>query len=275
MTVATPCTVVINGGSSSIKFAAYEATASLQRLCVGTIERIGLPGARLTFSDNAGAKQTRELSAPDHAGAVSALLDILGERVGWEYIRAVGHRVVHGGPDYHEPQRITPEMVAALGQLSRFDPEHLPFEIALIEAIREQRPELLQIACFDTAFHRNMPRVARLFPFPRRFDAQGVQRYGFHGLSYEFRWTNCAEAGAQAAQGRLIPGVGNDASLAASAGPSTQHVITPTAGLPMSTRSGDPIQAGRLSAYGKMTSEQFTRWSIGNWFAGCLGISPT
>ncbi len=99
---------------------------------------------------------------------------------------AVGHRVVHGGPNYSEPEHITAEMVEELRRLSPFDPEHLPEEIRLIETLQKRYPELPQVACFDTAFHHDLPRVARMLPIPRRYEAQGVRRYGFHGLSYAF-----------------------------------------------------------------------------------------
>lgn len=278
MTVATPSILVVNGGSSSIKFAAYEAAAALERTFAGRIERIGLPQALVTLSDSSGGKETREISAREHAAAVATLLEILGARVGWERIRAVGHRVVHGGPDYYEPQRITAAMLGELSRLSRFDPEHLPFEIALIEAFANRRPELVQIACFDTAFHRGMPRVARLLPLPRRYDAQGVQRYGFHGLSYQFVMDELVhQTGALAAQGRVILAhLGNGASLAAvraGQGIDTTMGFTPTAGMPMSTRSGD-LDPGLVDYFARtegMTCAQFHE--LVNRQSGLLGIS--
>ena len=159
-------------------------------------------------------------------------------------LTAVGHRVVHGGPKYSEPQRITAEMVEELRQLSPFDPEHLPEEIQLTEAFHRRFPDLPQVACFDTAFHHDLPRVARLLPIPRRYEAQGVRRYGFHGLSYAFLMEELARlAGAEAAQGRVILAhLGNGASLAAvhdGKSMDTSMSFTPTAGVPMSTRSGD------------------------------------
>ena len=113
-------------------------------------------------------------------------MDWIEERSGRDALTAVGHRVVHGGPKYSEPQRITAEMVEELRQLSPFDPEHLPEEILLTEAFHRRFPDLPQVACFDTAFHHDLPRVAQLLPIPRRYEAQGVRRYGFHGLSYAF-----------------------------------------------------------------------------------------
>ncbi len=277
MTAEAPCLLVVNGGSSSIKFAAYEAAESLQRRLAGRIERIGLPQTRLTLKAASGKQETKEIPAASHAGAVTAFLTILGERVGWDNIRAVGHRVVHGGRDYQEPQRVTPEMLAVLRRLSHFDPEHLPFEIALIEAFGKQRPDLIQIGCFDTAFHRSMPRVARLLPLPRRFDAQGVERYGFHGLSYEFLMEELRRQAVPAAHGRVILAhLGNGASMAAvrdGRSVDTSMGFTPTAGLPMSTRSGDldPGLVAYLARTEGMTAEQFH--DLVNHQSGLLGVS--
>ena len=193
---------------------------------------------------------------------------------------AVGHRVVHGGPKYSKPQRITAEMVEELHRLSPFDPEHLPEEILLTEAFHRRFPELPQVACFDTAFHHDLPRVARLLPIPRRYEAQGVRRYGFHGLSYEFLMGELARlAGTKAAQGRVILAhLGNGASLAAvrdGKSVDTSMGFTPTAGIPMSTRSGDldPGLAWYLSRTEKMTAKQFNE--MVNFQSGLLGVSET
>ena len=129
---------------------------------------------------------SHSVTAPDHTVAVGVLMDWIEERVGRDALTAVGHRVVHGGPKYSEPQRISTEMVEELHRLSPFDPEHLPEEILLTGAFHRRFPELPQVACFDTAFHHDLPRVARLLPIPRRYEAQGIRRYGFHGLSYAF-----------------------------------------------------------------------------------------
>ena len=237
--------MTINGGSSSIKFALFEAGDSLRRILEGAIERIGLPEATLRVKGlNQADNFSRLVAAPDHTAAVGALMDWIEERGGRDALTAVGHRVVHGGPKYSEPQRITAEMVEELRRLSAFDPEHLPEEILLTEAFHRRFPDLPQVACFDTAFHHDLPRVARLLPIPRRYEAQGVRRYGFHGLSYAFLMGELARlAGSEAAQGRVILAhLGNGASLAAVRGGKsvdTSMSFTPTAGIPMSTRSGD------------------------------------
>jgi acetate kinase len=192
--------------------------------------------------------------APGHTAAVGALMDRIEEHSGRGALTAVGHRVVHGGPKYRQPQRVTAEMVEELHRLSPFDPEHLPLEIELIEAFRQRHPTLPQVAC--TAFHRTMPRVASLLPIPRRYEAAGVHRYGFHGLSYEFLMEELARLGdAAATKGRVILAhLGNGASLAAVRGGrsiDTSMGFTPTAGLVMSSRSGDldPGLVSYLSAH--------------------------
>ena len=281
MKPANPRVLTINGGSSSIKFALFEAGDSLRRILEGGIERIGLPEATLRVkgldqADNV----SRLVAAPDHTAAVDALMDWIEERSGREALTAVGHRLVHGGPKYSQPQRINPEMVEELHRLSPFDPEHLPEEILLTEAFHRRFPDLPQVACFDTAFHHDLPRVARLLPIPRRYEAQGVRRYGFHGLSYEFLMGELARlAGTEAAQGRVILAhLGNGASLAAvrdGKSLDTSMSFTPAAGLPMSTRSGDldPGLVWYLACIETMSAKQFNE--MVNSQSGLLGVSET
>ena len=177
--------------------------------------------------------------------------------------------------------RITTEMVEELRRLSPFDPEHLPEEILLTEAFHRRFPDLPQIACFDTAFHHDLPRVAQLLPIPRRYEAQGVRRYGFHGLSYAYLMEELARvAGAEAAQGRVILAhLGNGASLAAvrdGKAMDTSMGFTPTAGLPMSTRTGDldPGLVWYLARTEQMNATQFQR--DGEFHeSGLLGVSET
>jgi acetate kinase len=281
MKPARTCILTINGGSSSIKFALFEADDPLRRTLEGRIERIGLPAPNFTVKgSNKTDDFSRPVSAPDHTAAVKVLMDWLGERGGGEALTAVGHRVVHGGPKYSTPQRITAEMVAELHRLSPFDPEHLPEEILLTEAFHRRFPDLPQVACFDTAFHHDLPRVAQLLPIPRRYEAQGVRRYGFHGLSFAFLMGELARlAGTEAAQGRVILAhLGNGASLAAvRRGKSidTSMSFTPTAGVPMSTRSGDldPGLVWYLSRTEEMSAKQFNE--MVNSRSGLLGVSET
>ncbi len=281
MKPANPCILTVNGGSSSIKFALFEAGDSLQRILEGGIERIGLPEATLRVKGlNQADNFSRLVSAPDHTVAVGALMDWIEKRSGRDALTAVGHRVVHGGPKYSKPERITAEMVEELHRLSPFDPEHLPEEILLTEAFHRRFPDLPQVACFDTAFHHDLPRLARLLPIPRRYEAQGVRRYGFHGLSYSFLMDELARLdGSATTQSRVILAhLGNGASLAAVRNGKpvdTSMSFTPSAGVPMSTRSGDldPGLVWYLARTEKMSAKQFNE--MVNFKSGLLGISET
>jgi len=272
--------LTINGGSSSIKFALYAAVEPLKRGLYGTVDRIGLSGTNLTFHEAEGKPQaSRKLIASDHKSAANSLLDWLETQPNFASVKAVGHRVVHG-MKHTEPELVTPELLAELHRISPYDPDHLPREIELIEAFRQRHPKLPQLACFDTAFHQTMPRVAKLLPIPRRFDAKGIQRYGFHGLSDAYLMEELARLGDPAAtKGRVILAhLGNGASLAAvrdGKSIDTSMGFTPTAGLVMSTRSGDldPGLAPYLARTEKMTTPQF--YKMVNHESGLLGISET
>jgi acetate kinase len=281
MKPANPCILTVNGGSSSIKFALFEAADSLRRILEGAIDRIGLPNAVFHVkSTNKDENVSRPVSAPDHTAAVGVLMDWIEKRSDGATLIAVGHRVLQGGPKYYKPQRITADMIAELHPLSSFDPEHIPEEIELIEATRSRFPGLPQIACFDTAFHHDLPRVAQLLPIPRRYDTQGIRRYGFHGLSYAFLMEKLAEiAGPEVAKGRVILAhLGSGASLAAvrdGKSLDTSMGFTPASGIPMSTRSGDldPGLAWYLAATEQMSPKDFN--TMANSQSGLLGISET
>lgn len=239
--------LTINGGSSSIKFALFEEGQSLPRLLEGVIKRIGLSDASFHVKGVDPADNlSRRLRAPDHAAAVGALLDWIEERIGRDALAAVGHRVVHGGPAYRQPQRITAEMLEELHRISPFSPEHLPAGILLIEAIQRRFPDLPQVACFDTAFL--MKELARV-------------------------------AGTSAAHGRVVLAhLGNGVSLSAmhdGKPMDTSMSFTPTAGTPMSTRSGDldPGLVWYLARTEKMSANQFNE--MVNTQSGLLGVSET
>ena len=272
--------LTVNGGSSSIKFALFERAKRLTRVLAGRIEGIGQPHGQFVVK---GAKATdnfsRSIVARAHDDAVDILMDWIGERIQHGDLAAVGHRIVHGGPNYWKPQRISPKIIAELKQLSPFDPEHLPEEILLTEAFHKRFPKLAQIACFDTAFHHDMPQVARLLPIPRRYESRGVRRYGFHGLSCEYLIQELARLAPAEAKGRVILAhLGNGASMTAvRAGKSidTTMSFTPTAGLPMSTRSGDldPGLGWYLSRAENVTAKQFHK--MVNHESGLIGVSET
>jgi len=281
MSAAKTCILAVNGGSSSIKFALFATEGSLRRVLVGGIERIGLSNPVFHAKGLAAADTfSHQVPAADHTEAVNVLLDWLENRSETNPLTAIGHRILQGGPKYYEPQRITADIVAELHRLSPFDPDHIPEEIQMIEALRSRYSDLPQIACFDTAFHHDLPRVAQLLPIPRRFEAEGVRRYGFHGLSYAFLMKELARvAGQKAAEGRVILAhLGNGASVAAVRDVrsiDTSMAFTPAAGLPMSTRSGD-LDPGVLTFLA--TSEARDPASLQrlvNHESGLLGISET
>ena len=276
-----PSVLTINGGSSSIRFALYEATDPPQRRLAGKIDRIGLSDSQLIVTDSDGADIVEKLpttfrSAVDYPAVVEFLPGWLEKQPFFTSLSAVGHRVVHG-MQHIEPELVTPELLAELRGITPYAPEHLPNEIALIEAFRLRHPKLLQVACFDTAFHRSMPRVASLLPIPRHYAAQGIERYGFHGLSYTYLMEQLGELDPAAAKERVILAhLGNGASLAAvSNGKSidTSMSLTPAAGLMMGARSGDidPGLFACLARTEQMTATQFERMM--NHESGLLGVS--
>ncbi len=270
--------LAINGGSSSLKFALFLAGDSLPRVLTGKFERIGLPEGTLSVANLAtGKKAQRAMPAGNHAGCVKPLWELLSAEATVS-VRAISHRIVHGGARLREPRLVTPEVIAELRRIKEFAPLHLPVQVELLEEFARHYPGVPQVACFDTAFHRDMPRVAKLLPIPRRYDQQGVQRYGFHGLSYSFLMAELERvAGIEAARGRVILAhLGNGASMAAvrgGRGIDTTMAFTPAAGLVMSTRPGDldPALPAYFARTEGMTPEQFNQ--MVNTQSGLLGIS--
>jgi len=272
--------LTVNGGSSSVKFALYQVGEPLKRKFYGTIDRIGLSGTNLKCNDALGNQfYSHSIAADNHRSVANVLIDWLQKRDEYISVEAVGHRVVHG-MKHIQPEIVTKDLLDELDCIRPYDPDHLPCEIELIETFRQRHPKLPQVACFDTAFHQTMPRVAKLLPIPRRFDAKGIQRYGFHGLSYAYLTEELVRLGDPAAsKGRVILAhLGNGASLAAVCdGKSidTSMGFTPTAGLMMSTRSGDldPGVAPYLARTEQMTTKQF--YDMVNHKSGLLGVSQT
>jgi acetate kinase len=276
---AAPGLLVANGGSSSIRFAIYEAFGAPRLRLRGKIDRIGKRGATLTVFDPATtAPNIRPVQAPDHPRAAGFLLDWLEAQPAFAGVAAVGHRVVHG-MRHAEPERITRKLLAELRRITPHNPEHLLGEVGLIEAFAKRYPKVPQVACFDTAFHRTMPRIARLLPIPRRYAAKGIERYGFHGLSYSYLMEELARLDPVAARGRVILAhLGNGASLAAVKGGrsmDTSMGFTPTSGLVMGTRTGDldPGVSYYLSIAEGMNAERFQQ--MVNRESGLLGVSGT
>jgi acetate kinase len=274
------CILTINCGSSSVKFALYQTDKGLTQKFHGKVDRIGLPATNLVFNDPVQNRQSRRsIEASDHKSAANVLIDWLEKQSGFTSVRALGHRVVHG-MSHSEPELVTDGLLKELHRITPYDPDHLPAELELIEVFRQRHPKLWQVACFDTAFHRTMPRVARLLPIPRRFDTMGIQRYGFHGLSYAYLMEELARlAGPEAARSRVILAhLGSGASLAAvrnGQSIDTSMGFTPAAGLPMGTRPGDldPGVMRYLMQTGNMTAKQFNY--LINHECGLLGVSET
>lgn len=271
--------LVLNAGSSSLKFALFDGDAALALLSSGVIDRIGSIEATFTAKDIPGQTTKRvSISAPDHVHGLSHLLQHLAENTNLARLGAVGHRVVHGGPRYCDPQCVDAAMLTELQRIRSFAPHHLPASIALMDAFAAKFPHVPQIACFDTAFHAAMPPVAQLLPIPRRYAAKGVRRYGFHGLSFEFLMEELNRlAGPDAARGKIILAhLGNGASLAAvreGRSMDTTMAFTPSAGLMMSTRFGDldPGLVSFLARTEQMTPTQFDH--LVNRESGLLGVS--
>lgn len=274
-----PNILTINAGSSSIRFALFAVSARPVRILEGKLDRIGSPEPILTAARAGQPAMPIKMSVDKSAAAIDSLLDWLEAQPGGASPGAVGHRVVHGMA-HREPERVNATLIAALRNITPYDPEHLPREIELIEALQRRFPDAPQVVCYDTAFHRNMPAVATRLPIPSRYLAHGVQRYGFHGLSYTFLMQELARLGDPAvAHGRIILAhLGGGASLAAVLGGKcidTSMGFTPTAGLVMGTRSGDldPGLMSYLALAEKMTAAQFQ--TMVNHESGLLGISES
>jgi acetate kinase len=279
------CILTVNGGSSSLKFAVFEAGGAPgdrpRRALSGRIERIGLADAQAKVSGADGQSPAGwNVEAPNLSAAADVVIGWLDERLGGKSIAAIGHRVVHGGPRYARPEPVTDELLAELRRIAPFDPEHLPGEIAVIERFAQKMPDVPQVACFDTAFHRDIPRVARIVPLPRRYEPLGMRRYGFHGLSYMYLLEELGRvAGTEAAQGRLVLAhLGAGASLAAVHNGKcveTTMGFTPASGLVMGTRTGDidPCLPWFLARAAGVTPDQF--YHMANHKSGLLGVSET
>ena len=229
-----------NMGSSSLKFDFYLFRGEEESLLAeGEVERIGLRNGRLWIRGP--QQKILEDTQGDfarHETAIGAIFAALG-RARLPYPAAAGHRLVHGGQDYTTPALVDPPLLETLRGLSAFAPLHLPAELQVIEAVARRFPDLPQVACFDTAFHRRMPEIAQRLPLPRGLWDEGIRRFGFHGLSYEYILYSLGEA----ASGRMIIAhLGNGASMAAVRDGmplDTTMGFTPTGGFMMGTRSGD------------------------------------
>ncbi|HTJ73050.1 MAG TPA: acetate/propionate family kinase [Verrucomicrobiae bacterium] len=283
MNIRRPYILTINAGSSSIKFALYTVGSNQKPAAVfsGAVSSIGWPSAQLAITEIASGKKTEKpIHASDCVAAVKVVMSWLNEHVPTEELLAVGHRIVHGGPYYQDPQLITDTTVATLQKVIKFDPIHMPDELALVAAFTKEYPGVAQIACFDTSFHKDLPRAAQLLPIPRKYDTKGIRRYGFHGLSCAYIIDELETiAGPEAANGRvLIAHLGNGVSLTAvknRQSVDTTMALTPAAGVPMSTRSGDldPGIVRYLADTEGQTAAEFDTMVTAQ--SGLLGMSET
>jgi acetate kinase len=271
--------LAVNAGSSSIKFALFEAQSPYKRLFEGAIENVGATGSCFRIVDGA-AGFVRHFAIPDHLTAVRVLIDWLQERLSPDSLTAIGHRVVYGGVHFRVTQKVTPALLEAMYSARSYDSEHLPQEQLLIETLGRAFPNAVNVACFDTHFHKEMPQVACMLPIPRRFYAAGVTRQGFHGLSCAFMMRELVRsAGAATAHGKVVLAhLGGGCSVTAvKAGRSvdTSMGLTPAGGMAMSTRSGDvdPGLAWRLMREHDISLAQFNHMI--NHESGLKGVSGT
>jgi acetate kinase len=270
--------LTINAGSSSLKAAFYDVDGGERLVQAVQAERIGQSGGKIRIVDARGATLLdRRGDLPDHESALRAFLDWRqGQGVG-TVPHAVGHRIVHGGSAHREPHLLTPEVLTDLQRLVPIDPDHLPQALAVIHVIAGLYPAIPQVACFDTAFHRSMPRLAQIYPLPRRLAEAGVIRYGFHGLSCEYIVQVLRAIDPGAANGRIIIAhLGNGASLTAvreGASVDTTMGFTPTGGLMMGERSGDLDPGVLLHLLDVQGTSAEALNLLVNHEAGLLGVS--
>jgi acetate kinase len=272
--------LTINGGSSSVKFAVFDADQPDHRLANGEAQRVGQPGATLSAKGLGEPVKDQPIEAADHGEAAGPLIDWLKARLGEKSIAAIGHRIVHGGLHLLDHCEINDDVLRQLRDAKELDLAHLPREIALIEAFAKAFPNVKQVACFDTAFFKDLPTLAKLLPIPRRFFNSGIHRFGFHGLSYSYLMGELAKLDPQiASTGKVILAhLGSGASMAAvSAGKpiDTSMSFTPTAGLMMGTRCGDldPGTVLHLMRSENLSIDQATQ--LLNKQSGLQGVSET
>lgn len=229
----------LNGGSSSLKFAVYRfSDAAKEKIFSGAVEAIGEDSGKAWLRSGDKALQETSGNFPDHTTAVETMFAAL-QKQGVKRLEAAGHRIVHGGPKFIAPQLIDEKLKAGLKELIPFAPLHLPDQVAMIETVAAHFPDLPQVACFDTAFHSRLPEVAQRFALPQKLWEQGIRRYGFHGLSYEYV---TGKLGAELGRRAIIAHLGNGASMVAlkdGLPMDTSMGLTPTGGFMMGTRSGD------------------------------------
>jgi acetate kinase len=272
--------LTMNRGSATLKSALYDAGDREQLLLTINVDGDSTSSLRLKIAD---ARGNRLLDTPVESEPSNSALEVM---LAWleqhdflANLAAAGHRLVHGGPRYREPRRITTEFLSQMKELVALDPDHMAAALEGIRFIAQKFPKLPQVACFDTAFHSSLPTVARMYALPRRFYDDGIARYGFHGLSYEYIMRELHDIEGERANGRvIIAHLGSGASMAAVKGGKsvdTSMGFTPLEGLVMGTRSGDvdPGLLLYLLEYKKMSAPKLN--SLLNKESGLLGVSGT
>lgn len=272
-----PCSeylLTINAGSSSIRMALFIEEEELRTLISAKIEHIGSKDARFTIEQNNNKSEVAINASSFHAASLS-LIDWLENRRWFLHVKAVGHRLVHGMKQTNA-ELVTDALLKELDGISDFDPDHLPAEIEIIRLLRKKHPNLMQVACFDTAFHTSLPPVAKTFAIPKKYFDQGVQRYGFHGISYSYLMEELTKQNEPAAKGKIILAhLGSGASMAAVKDGKcidTTMGFTPAGGIVMSTRSGD-LDPGVSWYFMKQGMDAKAFNNLINHQSGLLGIS--
>ena len=274
--------LTMNKGSATLKSDLYESGDREDLLLSISVDQAGATGSHLKIVDPKGTTLlVSPIAAGDHNAALDTMFAWLGENGFLAQLAAVGHRLVHGGQKYADPQVVTPDFLSEIRKLIPLDPDHLPAAIQGIEFVAGKFPKLPQVACFDTAFHRTLPKVARMYALPRRFYDQGIVRYGFHGLSYEYVMRELRSLDAQLSSGRvIIAHLGSGASMVAvKDGKSidTSMGFTPLEGLVMATRSGD-VDPGAVLYLLDHTAKKISPKEMDallNKQSGLLGVSET
>jgi acetate kinase len=276
----------LNSGSSSLKFSVFEAggeasekagegaSSGLQEVLSGSAENLGQPSAQFSWK-RAGVseKQTTSKALTDAKSALEAILQLLSAQQ-LPTPQAVGHRLVHGGPDHFEPEKVTEPLMRSLRDCIPFAPLHLPAELAVVEAIKSLRPQTPQVVCFDTAFHRRLPEVARRLPLPTSAVDNGLHRYGFHGLSCAYI---VQHLGRELPERCIIAHLGSGSSLTAvrnGLSVDTTMGLTPTGGVMMGTRSGD-LDPGAILYLARQGNNIAALERALNHQSGLLGVSET
>jgi acetate kinase len=270
--------LTMNRGSSTLKSALYEAGNREELLLSITVDTSGVSGSHLKIEDpNGTTLLNSSVGFEQSNAALEAMFAWLDQHGFLSQLGAAGHRLVHGGSQYAQPQQITAQVLSDVEQLVPLDPDHLPAAIRGIKFIAEKFPELPQVACFDTAFHRSLPKVARMYALPRAFYDQGIVRYGFHGLSYEYIMRELQTLEGERSNGRvIIAHLGSGASIVAvKEGKSvdTSMGFTPLEGLVMSTRSGDVDPGALLYLLEQKNISAKELDTILNKKSGLLGVS--